>query len=423
MKNIAVFSDNPNKIYVHYIMALFDTNLKALNEYRNHPRVKSATEGYVMLTRKEFTDWYTPISSTRSKTLQNMSHENVKLITELLIDVCRKGIQDNYLKRTIGHVYPYRKKGRTPPQKKFDEFTRDLRNTYFDARKDRFFDLLVCVKEDVYRATNTTQDDKTDSIISFLVSELGECKRKPNTMSVNLICSKSIRGFKANFLLAAMMYCVKDSKYDKEVVLELAGKYSGNIGGFKSYSRVGFDRDPSLYGYRCFEDIDNLPMSVRVDILEKEQIVAYAIENRQASELKDDLAKHFYLLPQLAPRLAKQIGQIADFYHELDVDEEPEDAEYNKIIKGAKSKAAKKQKLFQRIQSLTPKNTPVHTTRRKKRKADKQIVGTLLLAKKKLAKEQTRSVTPRNSPSSRSTQRTKPPSRSKSRGRVSRRDD
>ena len=133
--------------------------------------------------------------------------------------------------------------------------------------------------------------------------------------------------------------------------------------------------------------------------------------------------KHFYLLPQLAPRLANQIGQIADFYHELDVDEEPEDAEYKKIIKGAKSKAAKKQKLFQRIQSLTPKNTPVHTTRRRKRKADEQIVGTLRLAKKKLAKEQTRSVTPRKSPSSRSTQRTKPPSRSKSRGRVSRRDD
>jgi len=411
-------------------MALFDANINALDEYRNNPRIKEAIEGYVMITRKEFTDWFKPTERTRSKSKKSMTISNAKLITELLISVCRKSIGVEYLKSTVGHVIPYRKKGQTLPDSKFDPLTQEIRETYFDARHDHKFDLLVCVKQDVYEASKPTQDEKTDAVVSFIVSELGECKKRPKSMSVNLICSRPIKGFKANILLAAMMYCVKKSKYTKEVILELAGKYSGNIGGFKSYSRVGFDRDPSLYGLRCFDDIDNLPMSVRVDTLNEEQIIAYAIENRPSSEIKEELGKHFYLLPKIDGYLSKQIGKIADFYHELDVGEEPEDEVYKRIIKKAKNETIKKQRLLDRIKALTPQNTPSRISRSHKRKAEKSVSATVKSAKKKLKKVPTERNSPgtprkrnRSSPT-RSTRSNKPKQpRSSSRGRVGSRID
>ena len=412
-------------------MALFDANINALNEYRNNPRIKEATEGFVLLTRKEFTDWFMPTERTRSKSKKSMTISNAKLITELLVNVCRNSIGTKYLKSTVGHVIPYRSKGEILPDNKFDPLTQEIRVTYFDARHDHKFDLLVCVKQDVYEASKPTQDEKTDAVVSFIVSELGECKKRPKSMSVNLICSRPIKGFKANFLLAAMMYCVKKSKYTKEVILELAGKYSGNIGGFKSYSRVGFDRDPSLYGFRCFDDIDNLPMSVRVDTLNEEQIIAYAIENRPSSEIKEELGKHFYLLPKIDGNLSKQIGKIADFYHELDVGEEPEDEVYKRIIKKEKNKTIKKQRLLDRIKALTPQNTPSRISRSHKRKAEKSVSATVESAKKKLKRvstERNSPGTPRKksrSSSTRSTRSNKPKQpRSNSRGRVgSSRDD
>lgn len=365
-------------------MSLFDKNIDALNEYRDHPRIVEATEGFVMLTRKEFTDWFKPTERTRSKSKKSMTSSNAKLIKELFVSVCRHSIGKSYLKSTIGHVIPYRKKGQRLPDEKFDPLTQEIRESYFDAAKDHKFDLLVCVKKDAYDASKLSQDEKTDAVVSFIVSELGECKRRPRSMSVNLICSRPVKGFKANYLLAAMMYCVKASVYTKEVILELAGKYSGNIGGFKSYSRVGFDRDPSLYGFRCFEDINNLPMSVKVDQLEKEQIIAYAVENRPSYEIKEELGRHFYLLPKLDDGLSKKIGEIADFYHELDVGEEPESDEYTKIVKKAKTKSTKQLKLLEHIKALTPQNTPSRITRTKRRRAEERVSDTVSRAKKKL---------------------------------------
>lgn len=408
-------------------MALFDENIDSLNEYRNHPRIKDATEGFVMLTRKEFTDWFKPTERTRSKSKKTMKASNTQLITELLVNVCRNSIGTKYLKSTVGHLVPYRSKGEILPDSMFDPLTQEIREMYFDARHDHKFDLLVCVKEDIYEATKPTQDEKTDAVVSFIVSELGECKRKPNTMSVNLICSRRIEGFKANFLLAAMMYCVKSSKYDKEVILELAGKFSGNIGGFKSYSRVGFDRDSSLFGNRCFDDIDNLPMSVNLNKLEKEQIIAYVVENRSAGEIFDDLGKHFYLLPQLEEKLSRKLGRIADYYHELDVDEEPTEILYKNIVKGAKKKSTKKRKLLKYIESHTPKNTPVRKTSKKKRKAEENVTDTVERANKVLSQSQSGLQLPsRRSPtrSSKKIRSSKPQQqRGHSRGRVGSRMD
>ena len=345
-------------------MSLFDEYINALNDFRYNQRIMETFPGFSILTRTEFIKWFRPIPHLRSMVDSSFDKANKQLIEELFHVVCGSRIQKTYLSDTASHV-----------------FTRDRQTD------DDNFDLLICVKTDVLIKINPSLDVKKTGVIAFIVSELGECKKKPHTMSVNLICSRATTGFKGNVLLAAMMCCVKASRYDKEVILELAGHYF-NVGGFKSYSRVGFDRDKLLYGEDCFDDTDNLPMSVRVDNLSYEQIISYAIENRQSHEIKEDLGQHFYTMPRLNDNTATQIGEIAHFYHLLDINQEPNDIEtYNDIVRGLKTKKQKKKKLLETVISLTPRTTPVQMSRAKSRASNERVTDTLHRTKKKLNKK------------------------------------
>jgi len=346
-------------------MSLFDEYINALNDFRYNQRITETFPGFSILTRTEFIKWFRPIPHLRSMADSSFDEANKQLIEELFHVVCGSRIQKTYLSDTASHV-----------------FTRDRQTD------DDNFDLLICVKTDVLRMKRPSQDEKKTGVIAFIVSELGECQIKPYTMSVNLICSRATTGFKGNVLLAAMMCCVKASRYDKEVILELAGHYF-NMGGFKSYSRVGFDRDKRLYGPDCFDDTDNLPMSVRVDNLSYEQIISYAIENRQSHEIQEELGRHFYTMPRLMnANTATQIGEIAHFYHLLDINIEPNDIEtYNDIVRGLKSKKQKKQKLLETVISLTPRTTPVQMSRAKSRASNERVTDTLHRTKKKLNKK------------------------------------
>lgn len=434
-------------------MALFDKHIKTLNNYRNDPRIKSDIQGYDILTKKEFITWFGYTTYRRSKSVKKNKKANESLIFKLLSEICI-GINHGYVEDTWGHVQNPNRNNLA--SNKYNSETRELRQDNFN-KEDEKFDLIVSVQSGI--SPNASPDDKVNAINTFIVTELGECKKKPNTISVNLICSKETKpSLQGHYLMAALLCCVKASKYDKEVVLELASKYS-NISGFKSYSRVGFDRDASLFGVDCFSDINNLPMSVNVAELTIDQIIDFAVNKRDKNLIKEDLGKYFYTLPRLDHKVVKPIWKTANYYHELDVNREPDESnDYKKIIDGATTKEDKKNKLLLHVKSIphTPFNTPIMKRRRnrptnekktkllfntavnaalstsnvtkrqskKKRKAEKQTVGRL--AKEKLAKvskSQTRSTTPRKSPSTRSTQRTKPSSRSKSRGRVPRRDD
>lgn len=380
-------------------MALFDAHINALNNFRNDPGIHNITSEYEMLTRKEFTNWYIPPIRTRRQKAnksKNALQENIHLISNLLKDICKEGIGPLYLKGSISRVHPFREKGVTPSKSKFDNTTRFVRSDYgFDLTRDDYFDLLIAVRADVYKNQYATMEEKRNSVQSFLVTELGECKKKPNTMSVNLVCSRENTTLKSFFLLAAMMFCVKDSNYDQEIVLELAGKYT-NIQGFKSYTRVGFDRDDYLFGSDCFEDIGNLPMSVDLNKVNTQEIISYVINKREIQKLDttDKLAKHFYTLPIVKKDMAYEIGSVANYMHELDLDQEPKnDSQYKIIIRDAKTKQEKKDKLFERIEGLTPKNTPVQNQRRSrhsssaKKKKKKKLLNTL---QKKMEQKQSK---------------------------------
>lgn len=45
-----------------------------------------------------------------------------------------------------------------------------------------------------------------DSVLGFVIAELGECAKEPNVYAVNLICSQSGLG---KLLLGACLYCIK----------------------------------------------------------------------------------------------------------------------------------------------------------------------------------------------------------------------
>ena len=104
-----------------------------------------------------------------------------------------------------------------------------------------------------------------DSVLGFVIAELGECAREPNVYAVNLICSQSGLG---KLLLGACLYCIKynDDVSEKRCILELANAYK-NTPGFFMYTKLGFNLDDSLMGEEgvCFFDILHLPMSVTLN--------------------------------------------------------------------------------------------------------------------------------------------------------------
>ena len=109
------------------------------------------------------------------------------------------------------------------------------------------------------------QNKNNESVLGFVIAELGECAREPNVYAVNLICSQSGLG---KLLLGACLYCIKfnDDVSEKRCILELAHAYK-NTPGFFMYTKLGFNLDDSLIGEEgeCFFDYLHLPMSVSLN--------------------------------------------------------------------------------------------------------------------------------------------------------------
>jgi hypothetical protein len=109
------------------------------------------------------------------------------------------------------------------------------------------------------------QNKSDDTVIGFIIAELGECAREPNVYAVNLICSQSGLG---KLLLGACLYCIKfnEDVSEKKCILELAHAYK-NTAGFFMYTKLGFNLDDSLIGEEgvCFFDYLHIPMSVTLN--------------------------------------------------------------------------------------------------------------------------------------------------------------
>jgi hypothetical protein len=107
---------------------------------------------------------------------------------------------------------------------------------------------------------------KTNKIVAFIISELGECKLPrahypmDDVWSINLICGGS--GGNGAYLISLFLFSVikgrQQGKWPPIGVLELAGGYE-NIVGLCLYTKFGFKVDSSIRSSVCFEDYKNLP--------------------------------------------------------------------------------------------------------------------------------------------------------------------
>jgi len=272
-----------------------------LNPYRSDPRIIRALGGGSLLNHSEFMNWYElpdPRMSARNIGKKNRASEiadgRVKVmesLTQIANSVCENKIDYQY---GISAIL----------------------NLSFDR-----YDILAAVapgydkvkRDETSTTPSVSLKNKTKHILGFVIVEKGECKMKPDDYTINLICSRSKLEYKkyglrriakrerlrAAILLGAYMYCAK--KRDQDIgLLELADGYN-NISGFFSYSKMGFVKDLSLFGRRCFRDYANLPMSVRLDRYTYDNIIDYASGEQKLENIQDDTG-----LIRLIPRGPRQ---------------------------------------------------------------------------------------------------------------------
>lgn len=262
-------------------MSIFED--ESLDEYRQDERVIDALRGHILLNKSEFMAWMDPPKlrestgatesrkEARERTREHVTEVHNEQLQQLASHVC-EGIVDDYGFQTIDQLINY-----------VDEY-----------------DVVVAVTPDynnVSTAVRTKKltNNKMDKVVGFIITELGECKKEPKIVSVNLICAKpgTIRG---GLLMGAYLYCLKKQRYYKKIgILELARGYL-NVAGFISYTKLGFNKDLSLYGERCFSDYANLPMSVNLNRIAEETIINRATENERRTVNVDEDNSGIYVL-------------------------------------------------------------------------------------------------------------------------------
>jgi hypothetical protein len=250
----------------------FNSN-NGLDRYKTNTVIQGLLgRNFVLLNFDEFLNWYMPAPDKTSSRGVTSKYSTTPAMIQSSTEKKQSAARE---------VLP-----------KLASLCRDIDETYgADAVKDLFisnktFDLFVAVLanyENVRTIGNVEKDSqrKLDYVCAFIIVQLAECQRKPNTVSVKLICGKplsfyqdlGIPQFKAYILLGAYLYCIKNTTYDQLGILELAGGYT-NPAGFMSYTKLGFNYDKSLTtGVDCFDDIFNLPMSVNLVKMTPETII------------------------------------------------------------------------------------------------------------------------------------------------------
>lgn len=293
-------------------MATFFTNT-FLDEYRHDDSIRKMLKGGELLTQSEFVSWYKP-NETRTNRHTNeykddIESENNEIALEFLDEIC------DQVCRKIGTEYGQNALRKTANNLKA-----------FPKTKNKF-DLLVAVsagydKQELI-STRTLQKHKNESIVGFIVVEKGECKLFRDQVCVNLICVKE-NTIKGSVILGAYLYCIKSAFLPKNQrgLLELAGSYS-NLAGFFSYTKLGFDKDESLFHKKCFHNPENLTMSVDLQKYEKKDIINLVTGEKKRGDffdqVIDDTGIFAYgaLTTKKDQMIQENIGKAYAIYHYL----------------------------------------------------------------------------------------------------------
>ena len=266
-------------------MSIFeDENVEA---YRQNPIVQASLRGHVLLNKHKFITWMDPPQLRESKR-RKVNHEIAREIARERTREEVTEIHNSQLQQLSNHVC-----AGIMEDYGFETMDQIINNS-------EEYDMLVAVTQD-YNAivsavgTKRMTNIKIDKVVGFIVTELGECKNEPNAICVKLICVRegTIRG---GLLMGAYLYCLKKQEtYKKMGILELARGYL-NIPGFISYTKLGFNKDLSLYGESCFKDYVNLPMSVDLTSMTDETIIMRATENERRVVTANEDNSRIYML-------------------------------------------------------------------------------------------------------------------------------
>jgi hypothetical protein len=232
-----------------------------LNPYREDPRIVSALRGVLLLNLDEFLNWFYPtaLSSIQRPDISSLVTDSVTKINrskrEMAKDVLRQLPQLVCLnpetnKPKIGEEYGIMS---------IDKL----------LSRDAMFDVIFAIN----RSDGEKLNEKLNMIVGFMITQAGECFTKPYVHGIKLICATP--AVKSILLIGSYLYCIKNSlpQVEQEGLLELAGGYV-NMPGFISYSRMGFNKDPSLA--ECSAVLSSLPMSVDITTLSNQIIIQRA---------------------------------------------------------------------------------------------------------------------------------------------------
>lgn len=312
-------------------MSVFEDAI--LDEYRQDERIITSLKGHILLNKSEFMAWMDPPQlrestgasksrkDARERTREHVTEVHNEQLQQMASHVC-SGIVDDYGFETM------------------DQIINDVDN----------YDLLVAVTPDYNTVgtsvrTKTITNNKMDKVVGFIVTELGECKKEPNVVSVKLICAKD-RTIRGGLLMGAYLFCLKKQRtYKKMGILELARGYL-NVAGFISYTKLGFNKDLSLHGKRCFSDCANLPMSVNLTRIPEETIINRATENERRTVNADEDDSGIYALGRATTQSLLVNNNLLmkaemDYENLISEDSELKSAEqtqFNSIIKDLSSK-------------------------------------------------------------------------------------
>lgn len=247
-----------------------------LDAYRNDEKIVRALDGRVLLNHDEFVKWYSPPKIRMSRRImpkkinRQPSVEKVETVSNAILELMAENVCEKKIGRTYG-IHAVRR----------------LVHSQFDILVLMESNYLEIKAKEGHTYTKTAANKKMNSVLGFIIVEKGECRRLPNSYTVNLICVRSIENKpRGAILLGAYLYCCKKVGQIYGL-LELAGGYS-NISGFFSYSKMGFVKNTSLFDKKCFNDFGNLPMSVDLTVYQYTDFIDYASGHRKFTNFKDD---------------------------------------------------------------------------------------------------------------------------------------
>ena len=264
--------------------------------YRNNDEIVTSLAGVKLINFKEFSRWFKDPGAIRVQPIRDATHAYER--TEEGVEEEREQANDAAMKSAVKVLAEEVCQDRIA-----DHYVQSALSKTYDSR---FYDLIVAVAPGYEQIDALTVGEsptvrakrKIDMVVGFIIAQLGECQLHPHAWAVNLICTRPIISFvngqkysiKGTILMGAYLFCIKLTESAEQIgLLELAYGYV-NVGGFFSYTKSGFSADIQLFNPICFEDIENLPMSVVLDHYTPEQIIGMATGriNRPVEEIRGD---------------------------------------------------------------------------------------------------------------------------------------